>query len=281
MDVTFYEYLQQSKSMSDKSARLYFRAVQIALKREIPESLLESSSLGASRKDTYRKALLHYSDFTSNVELRERIGLIHIPGRWKRKRAVEALSTKEWFALQEEIERGEDKLFSSALMLLCNSGLRIAELLDLPYPVLALALEEGKAKTKQKGDTYRWYVIASESQWSCSSALFDAMTTARNTVWKILTSKRRKKRSSVESAIAKELLAASKRAGIKKHVHPHMLRRTAGDQVRIAAHGDMKVVQDFLGHKSLRTTLAWYQDHSPPEEVQEALGKALAKGSKD
>jgi len=275
MDPKFYEYLLEK--VNKKSADLYFRATQQALALEDPVSILQDEKKGPSRRDTFRKALLHYASFSGNTELAARLAKIEIPGRWSRQRTVRALSQDEWFSLLEAIQNLAPSPLRATLMILSTSGLRISEVLDLSRDCLEQALEEGKAITTQKGGSERWYLIASEDQWAASSELLEAMTKTKNQVWKVLLDRRWTKRDSVISGIRRALEQAATTAGVKKHVHPHMLRRTAGDAVRRACGGDMKVVQDLLGHKSMKTTIEWYQDHTHPEEVQEALGKALER----
>lgn len=284
MDIKFHEYLlEPSRDLSPATATIYFRAVQslLATGASTPEDyreFIEDESRGPSRRHTYRRAMLHYAEWVEDPLLKEFLhNEVKIRGQSQRKKIPEALSKVEWFALIDEVTAHENKLLAATLVLLCTSGMRISEVIDLSRKTLEKALEEGKAVTLQKGGYQRWYMIIGEEQWTASSTLYEAMSPARNTVWKILLSSKWRKQSSILSAVSRELKHSSARAGIKKHVHPHMLRRSAGDAVRRAAHGDMKVVQDFLGHKSLKTTIQWYQDHFHPEEVEEALGKALER----
>ena len=268
----FLEYLE-ARLDSPKSVDLYYRAVLQALEGSDPLLFVEDESLGGSRRDTFRKALIHYARWKADDELLAALKDMRIPGRWKRSRVVNALTLDEWKRLQETIredEKHDDGAMRAALLLLCTSGLRISELLDLTRETLEEALSEGKAITYQKGRTLRWYVIGTEEQWESSSVLLEAMTASKNQVWRVL-AKDSKTKDTVGQSLRWALKRAAKIAGIGKKVNPHMLRRVAGDAVRKAARGDMKVVQDFLGHQSLKTTIEWYQDHSHPDEVAEAL----------
>lgn len=53
--------------------------------------------------------------------------------------------------------------------------------------------------------------------------------------------------------IRKRLDTAAKKAGIIKHVHPHMFRHTAGT-IAVQAGVQQRVIQDWLGHEDIRTT---------------------------
>jgi len=53
--------------------------------------------------------------------------------------------------------------------------------------------------------------------------------------------------------IRKRLQTAAKKAGIVKHVHPHMFRHTAGT-IAVQAGVQQRVIQDWLGHSDIRTT---------------------------
>jgi len=56
--------------------------------------------------------------------------------------------------------------------------------------------------------------------------------------------------------IARIVKRAAKAAGIGFHVHPHMLRHSAGHMLADAGH-DTRRIQQFLGHRDIRNTVRY------------------------
>ena len=64
----------------------------------------------------------------------------------------------------------------------------------------------------------------------------------------------------------------AKKAGIKKHIHPHTFRHTYATEIYNAT-GDLKLVQELLGHKSMSTTSIYA--HISKEYKNENVNKAF------
>lgn len=54
-------------------------------------------------------------------------------------------------------------------------------------------------------------------------------------------------------AIQLRLIACAKRAGIEQHLHPHLLRHAFASHV-LSSSGNLRAVQEMLGHSNLKTT---------------------------
>lgn len=274
MNQEFHDWLI-AEGLARSSANIYFRAVQEALKRDDPLTIITDTSLGASRRDTYRKALLRYARWAKDSELEQRARDISIPGRGKREKEVVALDTKtEYPALLAAIEEEEEPMRS--VLVLLNSGLRISEVLRIERLALEQAITEGKALVGQKGrggrKRERWFTIATEEEDRSVEELLRRMTPAKQRVYKVLRTRRRTTIEGVKAAVRRALKAASKRAGIRKNVHPHLLRKAVADDLRERG-VSMKIIAEALGHESVKTLEKWYQDHQHPEEVARARGR--------
>lgn len=57
-----------------------------------------------------------------------------------------------------------------------------------------------------------------------------------------------------------------KRAGLSFHVHPHMLRHSAGYHLT-GRNQDTKLVQDYLGHRNVAHTLKYAR--TPPDHIED------------
>lgn len=258
--MTFTEWLE-AEGLSASSARLY----DLAKGKGLPG--LRDESLSPSRRDTIRKALRRYAQFTGDADLEAAVASVRIRGRSRRVKVVEALDPMtEYLSLLVAIKAGQAEPLRSALLYLATSGLRISELLDLTHEVLREALEKGKSVTTQKGGYERWVFCATSDQWEAVSGLLDAMSYSKRAVWKLFLTRKRKTREGAMEAIRVGLTLAARQAGITKKVHPHLLRKAIADYLREKG-ASLKVIQEMLGHRSERITLRWYQDHAHPDEV--------------
>jgi len=267
-------------SLSPKTTQLYINTVRMAQGYPDLVDPLTDGKLGASRRDTYRKALLHWATFRRDDELSCRLREVRIEGKRRRvKGPARALDiAEEWPLLVSELREVEGVL-GCTLTLLATSGLRLAEVLRLTSTELSTALKKGQVEIKQKGGGLRLFHLVGEDAMEAAEELTELLPDPSSVIWESLLSRRRQTYRAVEDLIRRELATAGERVGIDFSLGPHHLRRTVGDAVRHASGGDMRLVQGVLGHHSLRTTQEWYQDHDLPGETREALEKAM-KGLK-
>lgn len=85
-----------------------------------------------------------------------------------------------------------------------------------------------------------------------------------NTRW---TEQRREPASS--QTVRKTTMHVAKNAGIREHVHPHLLRHAFGDHV--ARHAGIRAAQALLGHASIDTTAGTYTGRPGLDELSTAI----------
>ncbi len=140
--------------------------------------------------------------------------------------------------------------------LLYGCGLRVAELIGLDVQAGAQAkgwldLEEGLAHVLGKGSRRRTVPVG-----QAAVASVQAWLTVRNG-WapageRALFTSRLGGRLS-DGQLRRRLARRALLAGLPQHVHPHMLRHSCASHV-LQSSGDLRGVQELLGHAQVRTT---------------------------
>ena len=133
--------------------------------------------------------------------------------------------------------------------LLYSSGLRLAEALGLTVSDVHGIPEE--LRILGKGNKERIVPVGKKardalSQWMEQRSEWDRAQTDRLFITK-------KGQSLSPRTIQRRLDLRAKAAGLDQHVHPHALRHSAATHL-LESSGDLRVIQEFLGHQSLTTT---------------------------
>ena len=133
--------------------------------------------------------------------------------------------------------------------LLYSSGLRLAEALGLHISDVHGIPEE--LRILGKGNKERIVPVGKKardalSQWMEQRSEWDRAQTDRLFITK-------KGQSVSPRTIQRRLDLRAKAAGLDQHVHPHALRHSAATHL-LESSGDLRVIQEFLGHQSLTTT---------------------------
>jgi integrase/recombinase XerC len=154
-----------------------------------------------------------------------------------------------------------DDLCSQAMFeLLYSSGLRVSELaqLDLHYTAEAagtpsrgwIDLEAGEVTVTGKGGKMRRVPVGQAARKALAAWLACRPAPADGSAALFLT--RRGVRISPR-AVQLRLKAHAQRSGASQHVHPHMLRHSFASHL-LQSSGDLRAVQDMLGHASIAST---------------------------
>lgn len=133
--------------------------------------------------------------------------------------------------------------------LLYSSGLRLAELAALDLPALDLAA--GMVRVTGKGNKTRILPIGTQARAALRNWLRarDAWCrTAQPAVFIGASGRRLGHR-----AIQVRLALLGRRRGLSRHLHPHLLRHSFASHL-LESSGDLRAVQDLLGHANLSTT---------------------------
>ena len=133
--------------------------------------------------------------------------------------------------------------------LLYSSGLRLAEALGLTISDVHGIPEE--LRILGKGNKERIVPVGKKardalSQWMEQRSEWDRAKTDRLFITK-------KGQSVSPRTIQRRLDLRAKAAGLDQHVHPHALRHSAATHL-LESSGDLRAIQEFLGHQSLTTT---------------------------
>ncbi len=133
--------------------------------------------------------------------------------------------------------------------LLYSSGLRLAEALGLTISDVHGIPEE--LRILGKGNKERIVPVGKKardalSQWVEQRSEWDRAQTDRLFITK-------KGQSVSPRTIQRRLDLRAKAAGLDQHVHPHALRHSAATHL-LESSGDLRAIQEFLGHQSLTTT---------------------------
>ncbi len=151
------------------------------------------------------------------------------------------------------------------LELFYSSGLRLAELAALD--LMGLDLKEGLVEVTGKGQRTRRVPVGKPARQALAHWLEVRGEWADAEQRALFVSARGGRLS--HRAIQARLAYWARRLGLPRHVHPHMLRHSFATHL-LESSGDLRAVQELLGHASIGTTQVYTQlDFSHLAEVYE------------
>jgi integrase/recombinase XerC len=162
----------------------------------------------------------------------------------------QALSTDQ--AIQLVAIEGDDPLTirdRAILELFYSSGLRLAELVGMNID--ALDLDNGTAIVTGKGSKTRIVPVGSHAISAIGNWLRSRTVIAAPDELALFVNNRGKRISS--RAVQYRIKEWAIKQGINSDVHPHMLRHSFATHV-LQSSGDLRAVQEMLGHANIRTT---------------------------
>jgi len=188
--------------------------------------------------------------------LAKRHGLAHNPclavRAPKSKKALPAVLSADQANALLETEAGDLlELRDKAMFELCySSGLRLAELASLDV-ILAKDLAAGEVTVTGKRAKTRSVPVGSKAREALAAWLARRDEVADAGCPALFVSRNGTRLSM--RMIQLRLERWAKKAGLGAHVHPHMLRHSFASHV-LQSSGDLRAVQEMLGHSSIGTT---------------------------
>jgi integrase/recombinase XerC len=139
-----------------------------------------------------------------------------------------------------------------AMFELCySSGLRLAELVGLDEASARAVVRDGEVTVTGKGRKTRTVPVGAQARAALGAWLTARPGIARPGERALFVGARGER---VNPAVVRHRLARGARAaGVGVHVHPHMLRHSFASHV-LQSSGDLRAVQEMLGHASISTT---------------------------
>ncbi|HEY3431085.1 MAG TPA: tyrosine recombinase XerC [Rhodocyclaceae bacterium] len=131
-----------------------------------------------------------------------------------------------------------------------SSGLRLAELASLDCR-FGLDLREGEVTVTGKRSKTRTVPLGQKAKEAIEAWLAQRVQLAEAGEQALFVNRYGKRLS--ERSIARRLDEWAKAQGVDVHVHPHMLRHSFASHV-LQSSGDLRAVQEMLGHASISTT---------------------------
>lgn len=160
------------------------------------------------------------------------------------------------------------------LELFYSSGLRLAELAALD--LMGLDLKEGLVEVTGKGQRTRRVPVGRLARQALAHWLEVRGEWAAGDQRALFVSARGGRLS--HRAIQARLAHWARRLGLPRHVHPHMLRHSFATHL-LESSGDLRAVQELLGHASIGTTQVYTQlDFSHLAEVYERAHPRARRG---
>ena len=140
----------------------------------------------------------------------------------------------------------EDVRDRAMLELLYSSGLRRAELCGLRWG--DLQLEEGLVRVRGKGGRTRDVPVGRRAREALAALCVLGAAAPAHPVFKGA-----RGGPISETLVGRRIKAVAQRQGIDKRVHPHLFRHSCASHV-LESSGDLRAVQELLGHADIATT---------------------------
>ena len=149
--------------------------------------------------------------------------------------------------LDQEIDSPLDTRDQAMFELFYSSGLRLSELVGIN--LADLDLQNGEVSVTGKGNKTRIVPVGEKARAAIHAWL--ALRNAAEEELALFTGQSGKRLGprSVELRLARWV----QRVGLNQHVHPHMLRHAFASHI-LQSSGDLRAVQEMLGHASISTT---------------------------
>ena len=173
--------------------------------------------------------------------------LLGVRGPKVRRKLPQVLDVDEAGALVESDSGGKLAVRDRAMLeLFYSSGLRLSELVGLRW--LDLNLEEGEVRVLGKGSKTRIVPVGPHAVAAMRALGAEQGMTPESPVFR-----GRGGAPINPRTIQLRMKTLALQQGIPKHIHPHLLRHTFASHM-LESSGDLRAVQELLGHADIATT---------------------------
>jgi integrase/recombinase XerC len=173
--------------------------------------------------------------------------LLGVRGPKLRRKLPQVLDVDEAGALVQSDSGGKLAVRDRAMLeLFYSSGLRLSELVGLRW--LDLNLEDGEVRVLGKGSRTRIVPVGRHAVAALRELGAEQGTTPESPVFR-----GRGGAPIHPRTIQLRMKTLALQQGIPKHIHPHLLRHTFASHM-LESSGDLRAVQELLGHANLSTT---------------------------
>ena len=173
--------------------------------------------------------------------------LLGVRGPKVRRKLPQVLDVDEASALVESDSGGKLAVRDRAMLeLFYSSGLRLSELVGLCW--LDLNLDEGEVRVLGKGSKTRIVPVGRQAV-----AALRALGTEQGMTPETPVFRGRGGAPINPRTIQLRMNTLALQQGIPKHIHPHLLRHTFASHM-LESSGDLRAVQELLGHADIATT---------------------------
>jgi integrase/recombinase XerC len=163
-----------------------------------------------------------------------------------------ALSPDFMAQLLDAPAKGPAELRDKAMFeLFYSSGLRLAELVSLDLADSGDMLRQAEVTVTGKGAKTRTVPVGSKAGTAISAWLAERAALAAPGEAALFVGARGARIA--PSSVRYALVQWARRLGLPQHVHPHMLRHSFATHL-LQSSGDLRAVQEMLGHSSISTT---------------------------
>ena len=138
--------------------------------------------------------------------------------------------------------------------LMYSSGLRLSELVNLN--LIDIDLRAGQVKILGKGNKTRYLPIGQQAREALSSWIELRASVAIEGETAVFVNHRGSRLS--QRAVQKRMREQAQKTALGVHVHPHMLRHSFASHL-LESSGDLRSVQELLGHANISTTQVYTQ----------------------
>ena len=164
-----------------------------------------------------------------------------------RRKLPQVLDTDEAAALVETDSGGSLATRDRAMLeLFYSSGLRLSELIGLRW--IDLDLEDGSVRVLGKGNKMRVVPVGRHAVAALRALAAEGEAQPESPVFK-----GRNNAALGARAVQARMKTLAMQQGIAKRIHPHLLRHTFASHV-LESSGDLRAVQELLGHADIATT---------------------------